>query len=114
MDVQSRSDEQIAEDTADLYEVVLYDRKRIIEKNTSVRLFGNRIEISSGENMLLCAGFDDTSVVTVLGRNKLNIYYGGRVYQLKSHKRFCALKYMNIFCRYTNQKNGQDEGFLGI
>ncbi len=115
MDVQSRADEQIAADTADLYEVVLYKRKRLVAKGTDVKLYGGRIEISSGGEMLLSAGFDDTSVVTVLGRNKLNIYYGGKVWQLKSHKRFCALKYMNIFYRYTNQKNGDSsEDFLGI
>ena len=115
LDVISMADSALFEDKADLYEVILYDRKRLIKKEADIRLFGDRIEISErGENVLTLA-FDDITVAAVLGRNKLNIYHGGKVYQLKSHERFCALKYMNIYFRYKNQKEDNNNGrFLGI
>ena len=42
------------------------------------------------------------AVVTVIGRNKLNFYHGGKVYQVKGDKRFCAIKYMNVYFRHKN------------
>ena len=51
----------------------------------------------------------------MLGKNKLNIYVGKRVFQLKSDKRFNALKYVNIFYRYQQIKKGDKNGeFLGL
>ena len=59
--------------------------------------------------------FSDVSAVTVLGRNKLNIYFGNKIYQIKSDKRFNALKYLNIFHRYKNlTKEKADGKFLGL
>ena len=52
--------------------------------------------------------------VVVLGKNKLNIYDGKDIFQLKGSKRFNALKYVNFFHRYKNitgEKHGQ---FLGL
>ena len=50
-----------------------------------------------------------------MGRNKLNIYHGGKVYQLKSGKRFNALKYVNIYHRSKNKSRGDKGGkFLGL
>ena len=58
---------------------------------------------------------DETSAVTVLGRNKVNIYFKDHVYQLKGSKRFNALKYVNIFNRYKNICEGNEHGkFLGL
>ena len=85
-----------------------------IEKNVSVSLFGDRIEISK-ENEVLSYPFSEITVVTVLGRNKLNFYHGGRVFQFKGNPRFCALKYMNIYFRYKNQiSEDENAKFLGI
>jgi hypothetical protein len=49
-------------------------------------------------------------VVSVLGRNKLNVYYEDKLYQFKSDKRFNALKYVQLF---YHAKGGEDE-FLGL
>ena len=59
--------------------------------------------------------FSDIMAMSVLGRNKLNIYYGDYVYQLKSHKRFNALKYVNIYFRHKNITRGEENAkFLGL
>ena len=54
------------------------------------------------------------TAVSVLGKNKLNIYHNNRVYQLKSDKRFNALKYVNIYYRWKNITRGDDSQFLGL
>lgn len=59
--------------------------------------------------------FAQTDAVTVLGRNKLNIYQGKKVYQLKGGKRFNALKYVHIYHRHRNISRGDENGkFLGL
>ena len=59
--------------------------------------------------------FEDVSTVAVLGKNKLNIYFGKELYQVKSGKRFNALKYVNLFYRSRNLMRGDENGkFLGL
>ena len=96
-------------DTATVSIVELYKRKNVLEEDAALALYGNRIQ--AGKKTLF---FDDISVVTVLGKNKLNIYHADGLYQFKGGKRFNALKYMNIFYRSKNQSAGQDGKFLGI
>ena len=100
----------IYEDIANLSEVIVYKRKNLLQKDAPVKLFGDRFEI--GGQVL---PFEDVSTVAVLGRNKLNIYYKDQLFQLKSHKRFCALKYVNLFYRCKNIMRGDSDGeFLGL
>ncbi|MBE6995753.1 MAG: 1-acyl-sn-glycerol-3-phosphate acyltransferase [Ruminococcaceae bacterium] len=98
-------------DTARLSQVHLYRHKEVLERETGICLYGDRIEI--GENLVM--PFEDISAVSVLGRNKLNIYHNGTVYQLKGDKRFNALKYVNIYYHYKNINEGREDGkFLGL
>ena len=93
-----------------LFEVIPYKKKVLIGKYIPLALYSDRIVAGD-----LSLAFDTTSVVTVLGRNKLNIYNGGKVYQIKSERRFCALRYMNIFYRVKNlAKENENDGFLGL
>ena len=102
------------DERADLYEVIPFERKNLLCKDVKISLYGNRIELVAGEETTVCH-FDDTSAVTVLGRNKMNIYYGDKLYQLKGGKRFNALKYVHIYHRYKNIVKGEAaEKFLGI
>ena len=84
-----------------------YKHKVVLEKEAKLVLYGNRIQ--AGNKTLF---FDDINVITVLGKNKLNIYHKDALYQIKGDARFNALKYMNIFYRSKNQATGGD--FLGI
>ena len=101
-------------ESASLYEVIPYERKELIAKNVIITLYGNRIIIKTETEELLFP-FEKTSAVTVLGRNKLNIYYDGKIYQIKPPARFNALKYVHIYHRFRNVLKGEkDEQFLGL
>ncbi len=102
----------LCNDDVSLFEVIPYKKKIELGKCTS-SLFGDRY-IFSGDTYL-DLGFDEITAVAVLGRNKLNIYVKDKIYQIKSHKRFNAVKYMNLYYRYSNVKKGEPYGeFLGI
>jgi 1-acyl-sn-glycerol-3-phosphate acyltransferase len=103
-------DEPLYEDTASLYSVIPYKKKSLIKKAVVLKLFGNRLQIDDQTY-----SFDDISAMSVLGKNKLNIYVNKEVYQIKSDKIFCALKYLNLYYRYRNIAKGDSHGkFLGL
>ncbi len=111
-DLSKYTENSICGDLIKLYEVIPYKRK-ILLGNCAVTLFGDRLIFSNGVSLEL--NFNEISAIAVLGRNKLNVYVKDRIYQIKSHKRFNAVKYMNIYYRHSNIKNGTpDEVFLGI
>lgn len=102
------------EEEAELYEVILYNRKNLIHKNAKIDLYPTRLKISSPD-LSLDLSNDDITAMAVLGKNKLNVYSGGKVYQFKGDSRFCALKYVNLFYRYKNLKKGEENAeFLGL
>ncbi len=102
------------EEKGDLSEVIVYKNKKSIADDAGIALYGDRILITTGNGELLLP-FDEVSAVVVLGKNKLNIYHGDRLYQIKSDKRFNALKYVHMYYRYKNIKKGDENGkFLGL
>jgi len=111
LDLNEYLQEPLYRDTSDVYEVILNKKKKLLSGEESLALFGDRIEFGSG----LVLPFREISAVSVLGRNKLNIYHGDTVYQLKSGKRFNAVKYVNIYYRFKNISRGEINGkFLGL
>ena len=95
-------------------EVIPCEKKNLVADNAAVSLYGDRIVLDLQASQL-CFEFDSTSAVTVLGRNKLNIYSDGKIYQLKGDKRFNALKFVHIYHRYKNIKKGdENNAFLGL
>lgn len=114
LDLSPYIENAIYKEKSRLSEVILYKRKNLLRKEADLCLYGNRIVIDEGKDELVLS-FDDITSVSVLGRNKLNIYSNGKIYQLKSEKRFNALKYVHIYYRYTNIKRGVTNGkFLGL
>ncbi len=121
LDPENMTDESVFTDAGVKFsEVKLYDRKIILAKNIELRLFGDRIEISgaaleSGKQKMIFS-FDELSAVTLLGKNKLNIYTQEKVYQCKGAASFNALKYVNFYSHYLNRKKGVsgDDEFLGL
>ena len=102
-------------DRADLSRVLLYKRKELLRKNCDVALYGDRIVLDEGTERELRLPFEELSTVTVLGRNKLNLYHGEELYQLKGDKRFNALKYVQLCARSKNIARGDfDDKFLGL
>ena len=110
LDTREYLEKPLFEDVADLYMVHVYDRKELLQEKIRLVMYGDRICL--GDKVL---PFAEVSTITVLGKNKMNIYAGKDLYQLKSHKRFNALKYMHMFYRSKNIEKGDPEAkFLGI
>lgn len=100
-------------DTTALYEVEVYKNKKLITKNANLALYGDRIECEfNGEKQIWY--FSQISALSVLGRNKANVYVDGKIYQFKSHKRFNALKYVNFYWASKCDKGEENVRFLGL
>ena len=110
LDLTALTEAPVWEETARVSLVHLYKYKELLKKDATVRLYGDRITIDDRE-----FPFSQTDAVVVLGKNKVNIYAGKEIFQLKGSKRFNAVKYVNFFHRYKNIMAGVDNGkFLGI
>ncbi len=104
----------LREDTVDLYRVNLYHNKDKVEESVRMALYGDRIELVGAQTQLTLS-FDEISVISVLGRNKLNIYIGDELYQIKGNPRYNAVVYTNFYYHYQNVKRGETDGeFLGL
>lgn len=115
LDLSARREELFFEDTADMSEVIVYQCKKPVCREIGLSLYGGRILVRKDGKELFDFSFDEISAVTVLGKNKMNIYTGERIYQFKGSKRFNALKYVNFFHRYKNIVTGDENGqFLGL
>ena len=102
-------------ETASLSEVIVYKEKISLEKTADIALYGDRIVINEGKENEMTFPFEKTPAVTVLGKNKLNVYYDQKIYQLKGSPRFNALKYVNIYNHFKNIEKGDPHGeFLGL
>jgi len=115
LDLLKERKEPIYTDKASVSQVIVYERKVPLHDEAEIELYNDRVAIIAEEKLTLY--FDEVSAVTVLGRNKLNIYSDGhkKIYQLKGDKRFNALKYVNIFHRYKNLVKGEGHvEFLGL
>ncbi len=107
-------DTPLYEECGDLYEVIPCQKKECLAQAASFSLYGNRVEITANDKTFRFL-FDETGAITVLGRNKLNVYHDGKIYQIKADKRFNALKYVHIYHRYKNIKRGEEHvKFLGL
>lgn len=115
LDYTDKTDVLLYEDRVELSEVILYHGKKLLRKDATWRLYGDRFVVDEGTDTELVLPFTELSVVTVLGKNKLNVYHGEKVYQIKGSKRFNALKYMNFYYRFKNLTEEVEDGqFLGL
>ncbi len=115
LDVTQYTKTPLYRDTASLLEVIVYKEKRLLRKSAAICLYGDRIVIDEGSENALTLPFAELSAAAVLGRNKLNVYHAGRVYQFKGGKRFNALKYVNIYFRHKAISRGdENDKFLGL
>ena len=112
-DTVSLTENPVFYDSAAISEVIPYKRKRRLEGDVKILLFGNRVEIS-GKKTNLEISFSEASAFSVLGKNKLNVYFKDKVYQIKGDKGFNALKYLNFYHRFTNIIGGEGCEFLGL
>ena len=113
LDTTLLTEKPLIQDTCDLYLVDLYSKKKCLAENVRMALYGDRIEMSGSFRKVFL--LSETENVTILGKNKLNVYHGDMVYQIQSEKRFNALKYLHLFHRYKNITTEAENGsFLGL
>ncbi len=93
---------ELYRETARFSEVTLGKRKTVLEKEATVCLYADKLVV--GEHAF---PFSEIMTIAVLGKNKLNIYHGKKVYQLKGNKRFNAVKYVHIFYKSKGDSNGE-------
>ena len=102
-------------DSVQMWQVIPYQNKVSVSAAAQLRLYGDRIEVGSEDAPDFVFPFDETGTVTVLGKNKINLYFGDKLYQFWGSERFNALRYVNIFHHYLNCKEGSEHGqFLGL
>ena len=115
LDVTAMTESPVFRDRANVSEVILNERKELCLKDADIRLYGDRVTVNEGCETEMVFPFSEATAVTVLGRNKLNIYHNKQVFQFKGSKRFNALKYVNFYFRYKNITRGNEDGkFLGL
>lgn len=110
LDLTALTREPVWEESVRLSRVHAFRYKELLNPRATVRLYGDRITVDDRE-----FPFSQVGAVVVLGKNKVNIYDGKEILQLKGSKRFNALKYVNFFHRYKNSMEGDKHGqFLGL
>jgi len=115
LNTQDYIESPIYKDTADIYQVIVFKNKKLLRTQSHISLYGDRIVIDEGYKEELIFSFNELDAVTVLGKNKVNLYKDKNVYQFKGDKRFNALKYVNIYYQSKNIREGVANGkFLGL
>ncbi len=113
LDLKPYFDKPLYTEQASIKEVILYKKKLPLMKQMQLSLYGDRFEVKGAQTLIL--PFSEVSAVAVLGKNKLNVYHGDRLYQINGDKRFNALKYVNLYYRYKNMTEEDGNGkFLGL
>jgi 1-acyl-sn-glycerol-3-phosphate acyltransferase len=109
VDLSAYLDLPMYQDTVSAYQVFLYQKKKMLLKDVTLQLFGDRLVL--GDKVFL---FADLSALTVLGKNKLNLYIQDDVIQIKGDKRFNALKYVNMYYHSKSEEKEPNDEFLGL
>ncbi len=108
--IEKYFDAPLFTDMVSLYQVEPYKKKHKIIQDVGLVACGNKMSLDC-----LTLEFDKVSAISVLGRNKLNVYCEGKIYQIKGDKRFNAVKYVNLYYRYKNYVKGENNvEFLGL
>ncbi len=110
LDTLSMVEQPIWQESARFSRVYTGSHKEILTENATVCLYGDRITVDAR-----LFRFGEIRAVTILGKNKINIYNGNDVFQLKGSARFNGLKYVNFYHRYKNLTTGDHNGkYLGL
>ena len=92
--------------------LVIPAKKRILVfKDGEISLYGDRITVEKGEKKFEFL-FDEIEAASVLGRNKFNVYYDGKLYQMKGNKSFNAIKYLHFYNISKQKKGGKTSDFI--
>ena len=117
LDLASFGNEPIYVEEGAIDEVIVYKHKERLYDNVKIHLYGDKILVKSEKEEFVFP-MGEIRAITVCGKNKLNLYFGDKVYQITGGERFNALKYVNLTFRYRNIKKSEEgedyEQFLGL
>ena len=109
-DTSLLTDAPLYAETVRLSRVIPCSHKQLLHKEAQLCLYGDKITINGQ-----IYTFAELGAITLLGKNKLNVYTGNEILQLKGCKRFNGLKYVHFYHRYQNiRAGGQHDKFLGL
>ena len=113
-DTTALTEDPVWVDESGFFEVLPYKKKRLIAEKCTVELYGDKIKISA-DGLDEIFPFAECTAVTVLGRNKVDIYHKDKIYQLKGGKELNAIKFVHLYNRFKNiSKGDSNEQFLGL
>lgn len=116
-DLSEYKDKPIYQDfSKELLRVIPYKTKFKLASDIMFSVYNDRFTFE-GNGYYQEIPFDHITAVSVLGRNKLNIYINGNIIQIRTkNKRFNALKYMNLYYHAANMMKGviENDKLLGI
>lgn len=100
----------------------VYETKNIVLKENRVRLGKKKIYKGDVKAYFdrfefgdLVFKYDDMIACTNLGRCKVGFYIDNKKYQfIDKDKKYAGIKYMHLFYRYKNLKEGNESKFLGL
>ena len=117
LDLSPYVDTPLYTDTVRWSRVIPYSHKETIAREATLSIYADRFVLNSPEQETVYP-FTDIVAATALGRNKLNLYIGEAIIQFKGDKRFCVLKYLNIYYHAAAQIHAaegvQYAEFLGL
>ncbi len=115
LDLSRYTDTPMYTDTASMSEVIVHKKKQHMKDAAALSLYGDRLIIDEGQSTALVMPYSNISAMAICGKNKLNVYFDGRLYQFKGNKCFNALKYVNIYYHSKHMKRTDGHGeFLGL
>lgn len=117
LDLSPYAEAPVYTDTVRFSEAIPYKHKVKIADEAVLSVYADRF-IFSHAGGLSVYPFSEITAATALGRNKLNLYVGGRIFQVHGGKRFCVLKYLNIYYHAVGEKTAakgvSHAEFLGL
>jgi len=104
LDLTPFADTPVYTDTVRYSEVIPYSHRVQIADNAVLSVYADRFTVALPDETV-CHPFSEITAASALGRNKLNLYVGGRIFQIHGDKRFCVLKYLNLYYHAAAQAN---------
>ncbi len=114
IDTRTLTEKPVYTEGSSFIRVIPYKNKEILAENAEISLYGDKITVKYDADEMIFP-FEHVRAVTILGRNKVNIYIKDDIYQLKGPKEMNGVKYVHFFNRHKNiLKGNENVQFLGL
>ncbi len=117
LDLSPYTDTPVYTDSVRYSEVIPYSHRVKIADCATLSVYADRFTVAYPDNVV-SHPFSEIIAASALGRNKLNLYVGTRIFQIHGDKHFCVLKYLNLYYHAAAQTNAAkgavNAEFLGL